>query len=134
MAFGAEASLNVNSTDAALIADGTSSNKIRMTPTSGNATPGFWNGIGIYSGNTDNAFTHVIIRYASRNSYWSGGDTAAIGVWNAGQLTLENSEITASEKHGIVCEYDPPSDSRGTLSGSGNTFTNIPGQNVKGCN
>lgn len=134
MEFAAGARLNVNSTDASLIADGTANNKIRLIPTPGNETAGHWNGVGVYSGNADNEFSHVIIRYASRNEFWIGGSTAAVGVWHDGQLTLQNSTIANSEQHGVVCEYDPPSDARGSLSRSGNTFNNVPGQNVKDCN
>ncbi len=130
MEFASDANVSVNSNDAALIAAGESSDnqQIRMTSTPGNDQAGFWEGVGINSSNSDNELSNVVIRYAGGGSY-----DGSIRISPDGILSLQNSEIRDSGNHGVKCHNDPPTNSQGTLNGSGNTYTNIAGDDVKDC-
>lgn len=129
MEFAANTNVSVNSSDATLVANGesTSGKKIRMTSTPGNNQAGFWEGIRI-SSSTTNELSHVIIRYAG-----GGGYNGSIEIYPHGTLLLQDSKITDSGNHGVKCYEDPPTNSQGDLNGSGNTYQNISGSNVKDC-
>jgi hypothetical protein len=128
MEFTAGTNISVNSDQAQLVAEGTPDEKIQMTATPGNEEQGHWNGVGIFSSNPNNSIDHAIIRHGGGDDLISGpGDAANVTLRSGKELSLSNSEITDSGQHGVYC------DGNATLSASSNTFTNISGDDVNGC-
>ena len=129
MEFTAGTNISVNSDNAQLVAEGTPDEKIRMTATPGNEEQGHWNGIGIFSANPNNSIEHAIIRHGGGEDLISGpGDAANVTLREGKVLSLSNSEITDSGEHGVHCD-----ENSATLDASNNTFENISGDDVNGC-
>lgn len=80
------------------------------------STPGYWGGIRIGSNNPNNSFKYTTIQDAG--TYWAW-EYANVYVDNGGKLSIENSTISNSEKHGLVIQNGA---TIGTFSG--NTFSN----------
>jgi len=129
MEFTAGTNISVNSDNAQLVAEGTPDEKIRMTATPGNEEQGHWNGIGIFSANPNNSIEHAIIRHGGGEDLISGpGDAANVTLREGKALSLSNSEITDSGEHGVHCD-----ENSATLDASNNTFENVSGDDVNGC-
>jgi hypothetical protein len=111
-----------------IVADGTSSDPITMTATSGNAQQGWWRGIAIYSNNANNTLNHVEIRHAGSTDMNSISEPANVAVESGAILNLNNSTITDSGGNGVYCDASDSS-----LNASGNSFNNNAKQNVANC-
>lgn len=116
-----------------VIAEGEPGNRIRMTATSGNEEPGWWEGLRM-SEQFDVTLRNVVIRHGgSQESHGSDAavlylpDTDLPGV-PPGSLTVRNSSIEESGNHGIFC-----GSSGIELDASGNSYSGIEGELITGC-
>jgi len=111
-------------TGASLVADGTSSDPITMTATTGNEQKGWWRGVAIYSSSPNNTLDHVEVRYAGSTSMSGISQAANIGIDDGTQLTLTNSTIADGDGWGLYCDA---SDVSVTSSGNSYEFNNSGG-------
>ena len=116
MTFEADAGLYVSS-GSVLSADGTADNPITMTATEGNAQPGWWQGVFVFSNDANNLLDHVEVRHTGSGSPNTVGDGGVV-VAGGSAVTLTNSTITQSAAYGLLL-----TEGNATLDGfSANTF------------
>ncbi len=114
---------------AAIEAQGTAGNPIRMTATEGNEMPGWWQGIYLRD-DFGGTLSNVIIRHGGGTSSPANitAEQVLPGLDAQGSLTVENSRIEDSGKHGIACN-----DAGIDLTAQGNALAGIPGKPITGC-
>lgn len=116
MTFEADAGLYVSS-GSVLSADGTADNPITMTATEGNAQPGWWQGVFVFSNDANNLLDHVEVRHTGSGSPNTVGDGGVV-VAGGSAVTLTNSTIAQSAAYGLLL-----TEGNATLDGfSANTF------------
>ncbi|MCS3939115.1 hypothetical protein GGP84_001741 [Salinibacter ruber] len=116
MTFEADAGLYVSS-GSVLSADGTADNPITMTATEGNAQPGWWQGVFLFSNDANNLLDHVEVRHTGSGSPNTVGDGGVV-VAGGSAVTLTNSTIAQSAAYGLLL-----TEGNATLDGfSANTF------------
>ena len=132
MTFASHANITVNSDDAALIGDGSSSDKITMTATPGNEEKGWWEGIGLYSSNQNNALRHVTIKHAGSQEMSAVGEAGAVVLNKGSELTLKNSTIAESGDYGVHVDEGNINlaFAENTFSGNETAPMNIPFTNI----
>jgi len=95
---------------ASLVADGTSDDPVSMTATDGNEQQGWWRGVAIYSGNTDNTMNYVEVRHAGSTDMNGISEAANValngGPNSAATLTLTNSTIADGAGYGVYFDTD----------------------------
>jgi len=91
-------------TGASLVADGTSSDPITMTATSGNEGTGWWRGVAIYSNSPNNTLNHVEVRHAGSTSMSGLNADANVGLDDGTQVTFTNSVSARSGGWGLYCD------------------------------
>ena len=95
---------------ASLVADGTSDDPISMTATDGNEQQGWWRGVAIYSGNTDNTMNDVEVLHAGSTDMNGISEAANValngGPNSAATLTLTNSTIAEGAGYGVYFDTD----------------------------
>ena len=133
LTFEENVGLEVALSGSSLVAKGEADKPIIFTATDGNQEPGWWNGIGLF-GEQTSTLEHVKVRHATAfQAVASESSSIYLGEYSlggtAGTLVLKNSTIGESENHGIYCQGLDP-----TLTLSGNSFSGIAGQKIKGCN
>lgn len=127
MAFASGIRLQVNG-GSVLSAEGTAQDPITLTATAGNEEQGWWDGVYVFSENTNSRLEHVEIRHGGGGSPGTIKEAANIGLYQNAVLEVTQSAITDSGTHGVYCD-DPSS----AFTGSSNTYQNNAGQNTKGC-
>jgi hypothetical protein len=136
MTFASGTGLYVNS-GSVLSAEGTAATEttdgpITMTATEGNAQPGWWNGVFVFSDNANNRLNHVEVRHAGGGSPNSVDDGAVV-VAGGSALTVTNSTIAQSGADGLLLnEANSTLDgfSNNTFSGNADAPVNIPFTNI----
>lgn len=112
------------------LAEGTASDPITFTAPEAEANPERWQGINV-TNEASAVFRHVIARYGGGVA--RSDETGSIFFFSSNgaesTLVVENSTITDSAGDGIVC-----GDGEVPLQTDGNTFENIAGENIRGCN
>ncbi len=118
--FASGTELNVSATGS-LIAIGTSTNRIQFKGAT--ASAGFWEGITLTSGNTNNRLEFADVMHTGSNI----GKPGAVFMNGASQLSIKDSNFSNNSFFGIY------RDSVGSLltNISGNTFTNNPSGNIR---
>ncbi|AFK21194.1 hypothetical protein E6P09_15200 (plasmid) [Haloferax mediterranei ATCC 33500] len=82
--------------DGSIIADGTASEEIVFTASQ--ETPGWWNGIFVWSEARNNRLNHVVVEYGGRNN------EANIHLDSSTYLPLTNSTVTNSDGYGLYID------------------------------
>ncbi|MFO7868324.1 MAG: right-handed parallel beta-helix repeat-containing protein [Bacteroidales bacterium] len=91
--------------EGALIAEGTSDNRITLT-SSNEAGEIHWGGVFITSSNSKNIIAYADVKYAAGTEKWYGVDKkSAIGLNDNGKLKLKNSVIRNSDGYGLYVRY-----------------------------
>ncbi|MBS3807520.1 MAG: right-handed parallel beta-helix repeat-containing protein [Bacteroidales bacterium] len=91
--------------DGALIAEGTSDNRITLT-SSNEAGEINWGGVFITSSDSRNIIAYTDIKYAAGAEKWYGVDKkSGIGLSNEGKLKLKYSTISNSDGYGLYVRY-----------------------------
>ena len=123
--FTADAGLTVTSSDAALVADGTSADGILFTGSENQQ--GWWRSILFKSDNAANLLDHVVVESAgSTTSSVAGVDpTGAVVLDDDSALELTNSTIRDSGGYGLW-----QNSSNVTVTASGNSYSNNSSGNV----
>ncbi|MCS3611872.1 hypothetical protein [Salinibacter ruber] len=129
MTFAEDVQLKVFGVEPAILANGTAGLPIRMTATEGNKMPGWWQGIYLRD-DFGGTLSNVIIRHGGGASSPANITAEQIlpDIGAQGSLTVENSRIEDSGKHGIACN-----DAGIDLTAQGNAFAGIPGKPITGC-
>ncbi len=129
MTFAEDVQLKVFGVEPAILANGTAGRPIRMTATEGNKMPGWWQGIYLRD-DFGGTLSNVIIRHGGGTSSPANitAEQVLPGLDAQGSLTVENSRIEDSGKHGIACN-----DASIDLTAQGNAFAGIPGKPITGC-
>lgn len=109
--------------DGALIADGSTENKITFSALT--QLPGSWEGIEVGSPSNLNHIDHGIISYGG-NPSGRGANIYMVGAGAGSQLTLTNSSVSDSQTYGILTAAGSV-----TLTENGNTFSNNSSGNIK---
>jgi len=118
MTFESDAGLYVSS-GSVLSAEGTAEDPITMTATEGNAQPGWWQGVFVFSNDANNLLDHVEIRHTGSGSPNTVGDGGVV-VAGGSAVTLTNSTIAQSAAYGLLL-----TEGNATLDGfASNTFSN----------
>jgi hypothetical protein len=91
---------------AAIDANGTAENPVRMTATDGNEQPGWWKGVAIYSGNLNNSFEQVEVRYAGSKPLSVISVAANVAVDGGATLNITNSLLAQGDGYGLYLD-DP---------------------------
>ncbi|MCS4177949.1 hypothetical protein GGP96_002689 [Salinibacter ruber] len=128
MTFAKDVQLEAFGIEPAIEAQGTAGNPIRMTATEGNEMSGWWQGIYLRD-DFEGTLSNVIIRHGGGTSSPANITAEQVLPGDAqGSLTVENSRIEDSGKHGIACN-----DAGIDLTAQGNAFAGIPGKPITGC-
>lgn len=84
------------SDDGSIIADGTPEDEIVFTASQ--ETPGWWNGIFVWSEARNNVLNHVVVEYGGRNN------EANVHLDSSTYLPITNSSLTNSDGYGLYIE------------------------------